>query len=504
MFSEDNEAAEQDVVVNFTPATPDIQPSPSEEVVFYNSPPNRNGKTIYVAVDEDQPIIERMENTEDGAHIVVEEPTILPQDENSSDNLVKAISLLSSESASDGNCYSGQYGDPVDDYSEIEERNLENSISAVDQVKGHDNNAVPEPPILKETENSKVISDADDQRAHVHDAERKKEKSIVDQINPFNKSFDDNSTHIINPSASLNNSVQDPFAGQGIDSVSEYRDVLSEEEASSVDQSQNAHSTTVFPKGMHEPSQGGAIHLEQADTTFTAEQSEDQNDTQVMNNTAGEESEPTATDDVSIDPQDEVVFRKRKHWQESPFAVGLVNPKWVDDRISCRKANSTGAKCEHFLSAYVCGCLGAGRVGNMAILAQRVEEYQHIELNEETGTHIVIPKMRPKPVWVVGPYWPVNWFLTFPLIFAISIWTAKTRVNESNVVIQVTYWMCILLLVFSLVMVACRNPGIMYRQRVKPEGEEGWRWNDQARTWRPPKARYDPECAVVVDGFDHT
>jgi hypothetical protein len=296
----------------------------------------------------------------------------------------------------------------------------------------------------------------------------------------------------------MNNSIQDPIAGQQVDSVSEYRVALSQEGAASVDQSQNPHSTPAFREDMHEPSQ------DRADTAFPAEQPEDQNYIQEVLNNAAEESEPTATDDVSIDPEDEVVLMKRKHWQESPFAVGLVNPKWADDRISWRKATSTGASWEHFLSAYVCGCLGAGRVGNMAVLAQRVEEYNHIELDEETGEHIATRKMRPIPVWVVGPYWPVNWFITFPLIFAISIWTAFTRVKESSVVIQVTYWMCILLLVFSLVMVACRNPGIMYRQTVKPEGVEGWRWNDQARTWRPPKARYDPECAVVVDGFDHT
>ena len=326
-----------------------------------------------MALDDEQPIVERMEMTEDSAHIVVDEPNMDSKDENNSDPLVKAILLLA----------------------------------------------------------------------------------------------------------------------------------VSQEGEASVDQSQNPHSTPPFPEEMHVRSQGGAINLGQADTALPAEQPEDQNDTQVMEN-ATEESGPTTTDDVSIDPEDGVVLTKRKHWQDSPFAVGLVNPKWSDDRISYRKATATGARMEHFISAYVCGCLGAGRVGNMAVLAQRIEEYEHIEVNEETGEHTVTQQMRPILLWVVGPYWPINCFITFPLIFAISLWTALTRVKESSVGIQVTYWMCISLLVFSLLMVACRNPGVMYRQNFKPEEAEGWRWNDQARTWRPPKARYDPECAVVVDGFDHT
>jgi hypothetical protein len=364
-LSSENDVAEQAVVIEFTPfATPDIHSSPSREVVF---------ETREAVVDDGQPIVEPMEMTEDSAHVVLQEPTMDSQDENNSDPLVKAISLLA----------------------------------------------------------------------------------------------------------------------------------ISQEGEASVDQSQNPHSTSAFPEDMHEPSQDGAIYFEQADTALPAEQPEDQIDTQVMGN-ATEESGPSTTDNVSIDPDDEYVLMKRKHWQESPFAVGLVNPKWSDDRISCRKANATGARFEHFLTAYICGCVGAGRVGNMAVLAQGVEEYKHIELDEETGEQIVTRQMRPTLVWVVGPYWPINWFITFPLIFAIAIWTALTRVNESSVGIQVTYWMCIILLVYSLCMVACRNPGIMYRQSVKPEGVEGWRWNDQARTWRPPKARYDPECAVVVDGFDHT
>ena len=36
-----------------------------------------------------------------------------------------------------------------------------------------------------------------------------------------------------------------------------------------------------------------------------------------------------------------------------------------------------------------------------------------------------------------------------------------------------------------------------------PPGEE-WIWNDQALTFRPERAKYDVECAAVIEEFDHT
>jgi hypothetical protein len=76
-------------------------------------------------------------------------------------------------------------------------------------------------------------------------------------------------------------------------------------------------------------------------------------------------------------------------------------------------------------------------------------------------------------------------------------------------------------------MVSCRNPGILYRHAQPPPTQSSsssnttgneqheqqqqaqwesqqWRWNDQAKSYRPPKARFDPETQVVVEGFDHT
>ena len=56
-------------------------------------------------------------------------------------------------------------------------------------------------------------------------------------------------------------------------------------------------------------------------------------------------------------------------------------------------------------------------------------------------------------------------------------------------------------LVVALSCTACRDPGVLRRHPEKPGA--AWRWNDQARTYRPPESVYDEDLGVVVTGFDH-
>ena len=211
---------------------------------------------------------------------------------------------------------------------------------------------------------------------------------------------------------------------------------------------------------------------------------------------AGENRDP-------LDPRE----LKIRHWEQSPFAVGCVNVTWQDDRQWCRPARSQvlDRNPQIFCSAYLCGWLGAGRVGNMAVLAQTMEEYDHVDsVDEETGELHTSKRKRPKLLCVLGPFWPVNFFLTYPLIIGISFWTGWVNMPNASIGIVVTWSFCTALLIFSLAMVACRDPGVLYRHRERPHDGEDWRWNDQAKTYRPLKARFDPECQVVVEGFDHT
>ena len=205
--------------------------------------------------------------------------------------------------------------------------------------------------------------------------------------------------------------------------------------------------------------------------------------------------------------------RKIKHWEDSHFAVGCVNVTWEDDHPSwwcCKSRNADGditrsVDSRFAVSSIVCGCLGAGRVGNMAVLAQSTENYDEEIVDQNTGQVTVAHRKRPKLLWVVGPYWTVNLFVTFPLIFGVSGWICYQRIIESNLAVIITWSIGTFLMLFSLCMISCRNPGILYRHSEIPaDADEEWKWNDQARTYRPPSARFDSECQVVIKGFDHT
>ena len=207
----------------------------------------------------------------------------------------------------------------------------------------------------------------------------------------------------------------------------------------------------------------------------------------------GEGSESEESEDYDEDYQE----RKARHWKQSAFAVGNVNITWADE---CKNLNQSKVIC----SALVCGCLGADRVGNMAVLAQTTEVYDHVQWNEETGFQSTSRRRRPKLLWVLGPYWPINLFLTYPLILGVSALVGWNQVQHAHLAIIISWSACTLCLIISLGMISCRNPGILYRHEQRPPDSADWRWNDQSRTYRPPYARFDPECQVVIEGFDHT
>lgn len=226
----------------------------------------------------------------------------------------------------------------------------------------------------------------------------------------------------------------------------------------------------------------------------------------------------STNNDGTADGDDEDIFytndeipegvqqRKLKHWKDSPFAVGVVNVTWWEDRpIWCGSSNEPRDIDESMaVSSIVCGCLGAGRVGNMAILSRSTEDYEVETIDEETGQTVKQRKQRPRLLWVIGPYWTVNFFITWPLILGVSGWIGYRRVVESHIAVIITWSIGTSFLILSLCMISCRNPGILHRYPEPPLNAEDWRWNDQAKTYRPPKARFDPETQVVVEGFDHT
>ena len=214
-------------------------------------------------------------------------------------------------------------------------------------------------------------------------------------------------------------------------------------------------------------------------------------------------------DNDNDDEEDPILQDKKRHWLESDFAVGLVSPTWKDDRMYFDRAQNKWQVPTFWCSAIVCGCIGAKRVGNMAVCCSTTEKYQHITYSDEEdghGNRTILSseqRTRPKLLWMVGPYWFVNMCVTFPLILGLSFWVGWSRIPGNPVWVIIFWGICTFLLIFSLLMISCRNPGILVRHRQKPAGSEGerWLWNDQSKSYRPPKARYDPECACVFDGF---
>lgn len=129
--------------------------------------------------------------------------------------------------------------------------------------------------------------------------------------------------------------------------------------------------------------------------------------------------------------QKEKHFLRVKSWKESPFAVGLTESNWMDERSRPMKASSaygdsdmepdhSGCLC---CSAKVCPLLGAGRVGNMIVLRQSEGWIEEEVIDEETGNLVKRKVSRPSLDIVAGPYWPMLVFVTYPLILGVTIWT---------------------------------------------------------------------------------
>ncbi len=198
---------------------------------------------------------------------------------------------------------------------------------------------------------------------------------------------------------------------------------------------------------------------------------------------------------------------RMEHWRASPWAVGCVDPTWGDTVQSAKRRRrerragaghrdtrtSRQAEFETYLciGAWFCNVLDAKRVGNMAVLAR--------DSDVDGGDK----NMRLK--CVAGPYWPVNVCIVWPAIIALSVAVVVLGLSDEHPGIIVAWAVLTLALMVSMVRVSFRDPGILRRHAEKPGGEEGeqWIWNDQALTYRPRKARYDTECACVIEDHDH-
>jgi hypothetical protein len=195
----------------------------------------------------------------------------------------------------------------------------------------------------------------------------------------------------------------------------------------------------------------------------------------------------------------------------------------------------------------LCTLLGAGRVGNMAVLRQTTEWVEEVVVEDDdqdddddddeeevdddddtddeeelgrgrrrrhprhssaTSKTTTRRYTRPRLDFVVGPYWPMLCCVTYPLILGVSFWTLVGVIlapGRLHVLVVMLWTLCTVGLIVALGLTAFRDPGILYRyQRPPPQSENQWRWSDVALTYRPRGAVYDPDTAVIVEEFDHT
>lgn len=276
---------------------------------------------------------------------------------------------------------------------------------------------------------------------------------------------------------------------------------------------------------------------------------------------------------------------KIRHWKESEYAAGLVEPTWTDELelarqtgqcCCCASREALGQAFQEeidpgcgciYLSALVCSRIGAGRIGNMVVLKERyvwveAEEDESVVAGEDgqagdivcdgfvdeeqvlhqrkslsddtTGTtsenNLTARRLvrRSEIQFVVGPFWPMLLFITYPLIFGVSVVTLCSALPGRPLPLQIVWGILTGQLIRSLFNTGFRDPGILKRYRDPPPVENNdldddddlpsrqrvafrfkketgpWRWSDQAQSYRPRNSMYDPDCKVVVEEFDHT
>jgi len=217
---------------------------------------------------------------------------------------------------------------------------------------------------------------------------------------------------------------------------------------------------------------------------------------------AGAVADSTSLDD-RLDAESQYQQQRIKQWKEGPFATGFTEQTWEADYNKFR--HNLGGECSKCMdnddtmpcgccSAIVCSALGAGRVGNIAVLKE----------TEERGED---GERKRKLLIVAGPYWPMLMFVTYPLIFGVSGVTLFTAIPKAHPAVALVWTILTVGLIVALGFTAFRDPGILPRYDSPPPDSEGgqlWRWNDRAHTFRPKGAWYDPDTAVVVEEFDHT
>jgi DHHC palmitoyltransferase len=271
---------------------------------------------------------------------------------------------------------------------------------------------------------------------------------------------------------------------------------------------------------------------------------------------------PTAPEHSDSEPESAML----RQWRASPYAVGLTHATWADEEMTFSKLISPCDSRRKMNNPTVrvgntdeddeddCGCSDiqffvrvtayllrnnkrASRIGNMVVLASKMEEVEDPYFDDSSaplrGRNRNVPKInRPRPTWIVGPFFLYTMFVTIPLLGGLSLFTAFYRFlgDGGTDLAFIMIWLLLNIVLFvSLFQVSCTDPGILHRYEAIPlnstflsgDGKQAWHhsratansasarsnvrwiWNDQALTFRPQRAKYSSDCAVIIEEFDH-
>ena len=180
------------------------------------------------------------------------------------------------------------------------------------------------------------------------------------------------------------------------------------------------------------------------------------------------------------------------------FAVGAGVPRtWDDPHEGCPDDCGPDGPCVKYGRRNVarfCKCLGARRLGYMAVL-----RWKNVK-----GKPAPMPGgavRRTKLLCIVGPFWPFTCCVTFPAHLSDQRrdWDRRAAGPSSGDQNSLGF----ISVVSGHGVIVCGLPGSRDLRRHPEKPEANWRWNDQARTFRPPGACYDEDLGLVVEGFDH-
>jgi hypothetical protein len=193
---------------------------------------------------------------------------------------------------------------------------------------------------------------------------------------------------------------------------------------------------------------------------------------------------------VSLRWEAEQKQRRRQKQPRQPAAAGpITEQRRKHRRCKSDNTNSNGVNdatspmsiIEIFNTIFCC-C--ARRVGSMFFL---------LESNDGS------------PIIVAGPCWPFCTFITTPLILGISALVGYYMIYDTDLPwwVGVIYFTIMLFVLIVLFCTSCRDPGLLERVTDDEAATNGWLWNEQVGSYRPPGAMYCRECKALVYDYDH-